>query len=51
MEKIVNGTTTVSTVNSDFLKDIVRLEQRLIILLELSKVLDFEEQRSLVAIV
>lgn len=37
----------VSTVNSAFLKGIVRLENRLIILLELGKVLDFEEQESL----
>ena len=41
---------TVSTANSAFLKGIVRLEQRLIILLELSKVLDIEEQQSLAAI-
>ena len=41
---------TVSTANSAFLKGIVRLEQRLIILLELSKVLDFEEQQSLAAL-
>jgi purine-binding chemotaxis protein CheW len=41
---------TVSTANSAFLKGIVRLEQRLIILLELSKVLDLEEQQSLEAI-
>jgi len=41
---------TVSTANSAFLKGIVRLEQRLIILLELSKVLDYEEQQSLAAI-
>ncbi|MCX6082076.1 MAG: chemotaxis protein CheW [Chloroflexi bacterium] len=39
----------VSTVNSAFLKGIVRLENRLIILLELGKVLDFEEQKSLAA--
>ena len=37
----------VSTVNSAFLKGIVRLENRLIILLELGKVLDFDEQQSL----
>ena len=41
---------TVSTANSAFLKGIARLEQRLIILLELSKVLDIEEQQSLAAI-
>jgi purine-binding chemotaxis protein CheW len=41
----------VGSVNSAFLKGIVRLEQRLIILLELGKVLDFEEQKSLAAIV
>ncbi len=40
----------VSTVNSAFLKGIVRLENRLIILLELGKVLDFEEQQELVAL-
>ena len=34
----------VNTVNSVFLKGIVRLENRLIILLELGKVLNFEEQ-------
>ena len=37
----------VSTVNSAFLKGIVRLENRLIILLELGKVLDFDEQKEL----
>ncbi len=37
----------VGTVDSAFLKGIIRLENRLIILLELSKVLDFEEQKSL----
>ena len=41
----------VSTVNSAFLKGIVRLEDRLIILLELGKVLDFEEQQALAEIV
>ena len=41
----------VSSVNSAFLKGIVRLENRLIILLELGKVLDFDEQQSLVALV
>jgi purine-binding chemotaxis protein CheW len=40
----------VSTVNSAFLKGIVRLENRLIILLELGKVLDLEEQQSLATI-
>jgi purine-binding chemotaxis protein CheW len=40
----------VSTVNSAFLKGIVRLENRLIILLELGKVLDFDEQQTLAAI-
>lgn len=37
----------VNTVNSVFLKGIARLENRLIILLELSKVLDLEEQQAL----
>ncbi len=41
----------VGSVNSAFLKGIVRLENRLIILLELGKVLDFEEQQSLVKMV
>jgi len=41
----------VSTVNSAFLKGIVRLENRLIILLELGKVLDLEEQKSLTTMV
>ncbi len=41
----------VSTVNSAFLKGIVRLEDRLIILLELGKVLDLEEQQSLEVLV
>ena len=41
----------VSTVNSAFLKGIVRLENRLIILLELGKVLDFEEQKALAEMV
>jgi purine-binding chemotaxis protein CheW len=40
----------VSTINSAFLKGIVRLENRLIILLELGKVLDFDEQQALAAI-
>jgi purine-binding chemotaxis protein CheW len=40
----------VSTVNTAFLKGIVRLENRLIILLELGKVLDFAEQQALAAI-
>jgi purine-binding chemotaxis protein CheW len=40
----------VSTVNSAFLKGIVRLEDRLIILLELGKVLDFQEQQSMAAL-
>jgi len=34
---------SLNSVNTAFLKGIVRLEERLIILLELSKVLDFEE--------
>jgi purine-binding chemotaxis protein CheW len=38
---------TVSSVNSAFLKGIVRMENRLIILLDLGKVLDFEEQQAL----
>jgi purine-binding chemotaxis protein CheW len=37
----------INSVNSDFLKGIVRLEDRLIILLEVGKVLDVEEQNSL----
>jgi purine-binding chemotaxis protein CheW len=37
----------VNSVNSVFLKGIVRLETRLIILLELGKVLDLEEQHAL----
>ena len=40
----------VSSVNSAFLKGIVRLDDRLIILLELGKVLDFEEQKALASI-
>ena len=40
----------VSTVNSAFLKGIIRLDTRLIILLELSKVLDLTEQQSLAAL-
>ena len=40
----------VSTVNSAFLKGIVRLEDRLIILLELSKVLDFDEQKAIASL-
>ena len=40
----------VNTVNSVFLKGIVRLENRLIILLELGKVLDLKEQEALVAL-
>ena len=40
----------VNTVNSAFLKGIVRLENRLIILLELSKVLALEEQQALEAL-
>ena len=39
----------VNSVNSDFLKGIVRLEDRLIILLEVERVLDLQEQQSLVA--
>ena len=38
---------SVNSINTAFLKGIVRLEKRLIILLELSKVLDFEEQPAL----
>jgi purine-binding chemotaxis protein CheW len=37
----------VNSVNSVFLKGIVRIENRLIILLELGKVLDLNEQQSL----
>jgi purine-binding chemotaxis protein CheW len=40
----------VNSVDSAFLKGIVRLEDRLIILLELSKVLNLDEQKSLVAL-
>ncbi len=39
----------VNAVNADFLKGIVRLEDRLIILLEVEKVLDLQEQQSLAA--
>ena len=41
---------TVSSVNSAFLKGIVRIENRLIILLDLGKVLEFEEQQALATI-
>ncbi len=37
----------VNSVNADFLKGIVRLEDRLIILLEVAKVLDLQEQQVL----
>jgi purine-binding chemotaxis protein CheW len=37
----------VNSINSDFLKGIVRLEDRLIILLEVEKVLALEEQQAL----
>ncbi len=40
----------VNSVNAAFLKGIVRLEDRLIILLELGKVLDLNEQQSLEAL-
>ena len=40
----------VSTVNSVFLKGIIRLEDRLVILLDPGKVLNTEEQRSLEAL-
>jgi purine-binding chemotaxis protein CheW len=40
----------INSVNSDFLKGIVRLEDRLIILLEVEKVLDLNEQNSLAAL-
>jgi purine-binding chemotaxis protein CheW len=40
----------VNSVDSAFLKGIVRLENRLIILLELSKVLNLDEQKSLEAL-
>ena len=40
----------VSSVNSAFLKGIARLENRLVILLELGKVLDFDEQQELATI-
>jgi purine-binding chemotaxis protein CheW len=39
----------INSVDSAFLKGIARLENRLIILLELSKVLNLDEQRSLEA--
>ena len=41
----------VNSVNSAFLKGIVRLEDRLIILLELGKVLDLNEQKALEVLV
>jgi purine-binding chemotaxis protein CheW len=41
----------VNSVNSVFLKGIVRLENRLIILLELGKVLDLNDQQALEALV
>jgi len=41
----------VNTVNSVFLKGIVRLEKRLIILLDLSKVLDIKEQEEVAKMV
>jgi purine-binding chemotaxis protein CheW len=41
----------VNSVNSVFLKGIVRLESRLIILLELGKVLDLNEQQTLEAMI
>jgi purine-binding chemotaxis protein CheW len=40
----------VNSVNADFLKGIARLEDRLIILLDVEKVLDVHEQAALVAI-
>ncbi len=40
----------VNSVNADFLKGIVRLEDRLIILLEVEKVLDLKEQEALAAV-
>jgi purine-binding chemotaxis protein CheW len=40
----------VNAVNSDFLKGIVRLQDRLIILLEVERVLDLQEQESLAAV-
>jgi len=40
----------VNSVNSDFLKGIVRLEDRLIILLEVEKVLDLQDQQAVAAI-
>jgi len=40
----------VNSVNSDFLKGIVRLEDRLIILLEVEKVLDLKDQQAVAAI-
>ncbi len=40
----------VNSVNAAFLKGIVRLEDRLIILLELSKVLNLDEQKTLEAL-
>lgn len=40
---------TVSAVNSTFLKGIINLDKRLIISLELGRVLDIEEQQSLAA--
>jgi purine-binding chemotaxis protein CheW len=40
----------VNSIHSDFLKGIVRLEDRLIVLLDVEKVLDLEQQKSLEAI-
>ena len=39
----------VSSIHSDFLKGVVRLEDRLIVLLDVEKVLDLEQQKSLEA--
>jgi hypothetical protein len=40
----------INSVDSTFLKGIVRLENRLIILLDLSRVLNLNEQKSLEAL-
>ena len=41
---------TVSAVNSTFLKSIINFEKRLIILLDLSRIIDIEEQQNLAAL-
>ena len=41
---------TVSAVNSTYLKNIINFEKRLIILLDLSRIIDIDEQQSLAAL-